>query len=175
MPRPKGSKNRPGSRKPGPRPGNITEFKAQSDQYRPLKTAALDLIESEEASNLTQAAKILNVQPTLLYKLEAGDPYWAEQVKIAKNIVADKLEDKIDNFNNVVGWIFRLKMLRPEYRDSYKFDVNSTKLEQLLKELREIGQTDAPKALPPPSAAQIVTVEPRELPIFEEETSESER
>jgi hypothetical protein len=139
MARPVGSKNRPGHNS-GNKPGCIHV----DHKFDQVKQAVIDLLESEEADNLSEAAKKLSVSPLVLYHLMERDKVWAEQIRVAQNIKADALEARLDVMNNPIGLIFRLKKIRPEYRDNYKFDFNTEKLETLLKKLAELGQTQKP-------------------------------
>ena len=130
-----------GRKKPG-RPRNPTKIreKMPPGEMLKVKEAVLLLIEAEEADNITEACRIIGISPLKVYHWAENDAEWAGRVRQAQNIKADRLEADLDNMNNPVARIFRLKKLRPEYRDSYKFDITSEPLEKLLKELRELGQ-----------------------------------
>lgn len=141
MARPVGSKNRPDARKPR------RAAPAIDPEYAHIKQVALELIESEQADNLTEAAHILGINPTILYRLAERDATWASDIKIAQNIKADRLEADLDRMNNPLARIFRLKKLRPEYRDNFKLDFNTEALEALLKKLAEAGKVSP--AAPP--------------------------
>jgi hypothetical protein len=132
MGRPKGSFSKPGSMKPGPKP---TE---KDPTFHALKNKVIGLIETEQADNLSEAAKVLGVKSTKLYLLAEKDKTFEEQVRIAQNIIADRLEAKLDNSNSPGAHEFRLKKLRPEYRDNAKIDLNTDKLEKLLRELIDV-------------------------------------
>jgi hypothetical protein len=141
MARTPGSQNRPGSAKPGRKPNTI------DPQYTTIKNQVIEAIETEHADNLTEAAKYLDIKPSLLYHLKGRDKAWSDQIEVAQNVVADKLEAKLDKMNSPVAAIFRLKKLRIEYRDNFKFDFNTDKLEKLLTQLVEVGKTS--QAVPP--------------------------
>jgi len=146
MGRPPGAANKKkpgdeGYKKPGRISGSTKLVEQFTDrQIKQIKQSIIEMIECEEADNLSQAADKLNMPKTKLYFWAHTDKDWASQLKAAENIKADRLEEAIDNLHNVVGYIFRLKKLRHEYRDSYKFDVTSEGLEKLLAELKVAGK-----------------------------------
>lgn len=72
----------------------------------------------------------------------------------AQQIQADRLEKELDNMNNPVARIFRLKKLRPEYRDNYRATVVSDSMEKLLTKLTEIGQKVLEARQEPPIEAE---------------------
>lgn len=140
MGRPVGAQNKPGGQKPGPKLGhyNIVE-KLTVEEVLEVKQAILQLIEAEEADNITEACEIIGFPKLKAYHYWDKDPLWKNQIKQAQEIKADRLEAKLDKANSPVAAIFRLKGLRPQYRDNYKFDISSEALENLLKELKEVA------------------------------------
>lgn len=162
MGRPRGSKNRPEAKKPGRKAGFIYENYPQekkTKEYQRLMKESLELIAADECQNLTQAAERLGVSPMTLYALRDKYPDWANQLKAAEQIIADRIEEALDHSKNVVGQIFRLKKLRPEYRDSYKIDVTTTKLEQMLTDLKKLGTPTPVPQIEMPTEPPVVIVE----------------
>ena len=127
-----------------------------SEEIKKVKSAILDLIEAEEADNISEACEILGFPKLKAHWWTDNDPLWAGQVRQAQQIKADRLENKLDNMNHPVALIFRLKKLRPEYRDTYRFDVTSEPLIALLKELKAVAK--------PPETAEIIEGEYKLLP-----------
>uniref|UniRef100_A0A6M3IPR0 Terminase n=1 Tax=viral metagenome TaxID=1070528 RepID=A0A6M3IPR0_9ZZZZ len=119
-------------------------FRFSSRRTTELKRQCIDLIESEQCDNLSQCGDRLDVPKLVLHRWYMNDKSFSTMVDQAQQIKADRLEEKIDKINNPVAMIFRLKKLRPEYRDNYRIDVTSEKLEDLLEELKRVG--DPPKA-----------------------------
>lgn len=114
-------------------------------QFRPdvvleFKKSILQLLEAGEVDNLSQAAEYLGISKFAVYQWKDSDPEWNKMVKQVDQLRADDLEKKLDKMNNPVGLIFRLKKLRPEYRDTFKIDVKNEALEKLLTELKNIGE-----------------------------------
>jgi len=109
------------------------------------KRAILDLLETEQAQNLTQAAEKLNIPKIQAHHWVKSDTEFADRVKLALEIVADRMEQTLDSKENVIGMIFRLKKLRPEYKDDYKFSHGGeAALVKLLIELRNLALKAAP-------------------------------
>jgi len=133
-----------GRKKPGRKPtsSRIVEKLTQKEILK-VKQAILTLIEAEEADNLTEACKKIGMSPLRAYWWLDHDAEWAGRVRQAQNIVADRLEADLDAMNNPVARIFRLKKLRPEYRDNYRFDITSEALEKLLKELLDLAKSES--------------------------------
>lgn len=152
MGRPKGVRNRPGSMKPGIKPHLtvIPNFKAS--EVLKFKKVILELLEAGEVQNLSQAALYLGLPRLAPYSWKITDPEWARRVQQTDQLRADELEEKLDKLNNVVGYIFRLKKLRPEYRDTFKLDIHNEALETLLKELKEVG-----------APSKVIEVEPAQI------------
>ena len=129
-----------GRKKPGRKPKSSKYIeKMTPKEILKVKQAIVTLIAAEEADNLTEACRIIGISALKVYYWLENDAEWAGMVREAQNIKADRLEADLDNMNNPVARIFRLKKLRPEYRDSYKFDITSEALEKLLKELKELA------------------------------------
>jgi len=126
-----------------------------------IKKAVIELLESEEADNLTEAAEKIGFSKLRLYAWARVDPEWRQLVNEAQEIKADRLEAELDRMNNPVAKIFRLKKLRHEYRDTFHFDVRNVTVEKYLEELKKLGQAQAPVLLP--ADAQIITIEPIEI------------
>lgn len=114
-----------------------------------FKKAILQLLESEAAKNLSQAADFLGIPKLRAHSWYDDDPDWARLVRQAQQITADRLEEEIDEKGNIIGLIFRLKKLRPEYRENFKVEVHNEKTRVLLEELRQLGSL--PMALPSPA------------------------
>jgi len=133
-----------GRKKPGRKPtsSRIVE-KLTPKEILKVKQAILTLIEAEEADNLTEACKKIGMSPLQAYWWLDHDAEWAGRIRQAQNIVADRLEADLDAMNNPVARIFRLKKLRPEYRDNYRFDITSEALEKLLKELLDLAKSES--------------------------------
>jgi len=122
------------------------------------KRAILERIESEEADNISEACDLLEIPKTRAHGWAKSDKHWGNLIAQAQQIKADRLEARLDTLTGkgeVIGLIFRLKKLRPEYRDTYRIDIHNESLEKLLQELRAMRQ------LP---QGQVIEGEWKELP-----------
>ena len=157
MGRPKGSLNKPGSKKPGRAPGTW-KLKAiyTAAQIVSFKAKILDLLDEEICSTLTAAARHIGVSPTRVYQWNDNDPEWYAQVKMARQVQADSLLKELEaveighnskgdpimvNMAYVTARIFKLKAIRHEYRDNYKIELGTDKTAELLSELKKIGES----------------------------------
>jgi hypothetical protein len=98
----------------------------------------LALYEQGEISTLSEAAEKLGVSKYTLYKLKRSDPEFAEELDIAREIVADRLEAELltcDKYPEAFARIFRLNGLRPEVYKDKKLTFSNPVLEGLLKSL----------------------------------------
>lgn len=126
--------------------------KYTEEEVGQLKEQVIALIALGEAENLSQACRQLEVDPLTAYRWESTDKRFKEEVNLAQQVVADRLEEDLDRMNNPLARIFRLKKLRPEYRDNAPQPVSSN-FQELLRELRKAGEPrepipDAPKLQP---------------------------
>lgn len=104
-----------------------------------LKEQIVALVASGEAENISQACRQLEIDPISAYRWEKTDKTFKEDVVLAQQVVADRLEEDLDRMNNPLARIFRLKKLRPEYRDNAPQPVSSN-FQELLKELQKAGK-----------------------------------
>lgn len=147
MPRPKGSKNNPGYRKPGPKRG-VVPFVPDAytpDEVSRYKVQILNLFERGEVENLSLAADVVGVPKVRAYGWLKTDTQWKENIRLASEVVADMYEQRLLGMElkkpQVTALIFILNGLRPEkYRDSYKLVAPNPGLESLLSKLAEAGE-----------------------------------
>lgn len=76
-------------------------------------------------------------------------------LNVAEQIIADDLLKQLANIEvtkrdmpTVNSLIFRLKKIRPEYRDSYKLEIGDSKAIEHLRKLQELLEKSAKKAIP---------------------------
>ena len=145
MARPKGSKSRPGGLKPGRKKGSthiLPQYK--DEEIRQFKTQILDLFEKGEVENVSQAADKIGVPKIRAYHWLKTDAQWAEDLKLGKEIVADRYEEellKATSVPMVTARIFMLNGLRPDkYRANYKLVMTNPKVEALLDRLAVAGK-----------------------------------
>jgi len=147
MPRPKGAKNKP------KRPEMLDEH-FKPDDIVWLKQEAIRLFDEGEVENLSQAAVKLGVSKLKLYAWRRKDSTWKEQIDEARQLVADKLIEEIQQptvngkgitMPYVTARLFLIKEIRPEYRDSYKFIVEDSKVKEHLAAIRKLGENKQPE------------------------------
>lgn len=140
MARPLGSKNAPGHTAGRPsKSRNLTE-RLTPDEQLEVKKAILLLMEAEEVRTVTEACRKISFSPLKAYHWMETDPEWAGQLKQAEQIQADRLIETLDKKEHILGLMFHIKKIRPEYRETAKFDISYEPLEKLLKELKDIAQ-----------------------------------
>ena len=112
------------------------------------KKRILDLFESMEAITLSEAARKLGISKYKAFKMKRGDPEFAEELKIAFELVADRIEEELLNPKNlteekmagVTARIFLLNGLRPNKYKGTKLTIENPRLEQLLESIKRAGQ-----------------------------------
>lgn len=149
MARPSGSPNRkkpgdPDYKKPGRKPGSSKLTEQMTDaQILTVKRKVLDLMEERVVDNLSQASEHTGVPKFKLYRWRAEDTLWSKQLAQIDQVIADELEEKLNHVTTVpqtTAIIFRLKKLRPEYRDNFKLEVVDSKMMDLLTELKRLAE-----------------------------------
>ena len=109
-----------------------------------LKESCLELLGIEKATTLSQCGDILKVSKFTLYNWRKNDAEWAEKLKLADEIIADRLEVKLDKMSQPVAIIARLNALRPEkYRSRYEHKIVDPELKKLFQELSNLGEKKA--------------------------------
>ena len=150
--RPKGSKNLPGGKKPGPKPNiplqtlpNYTRFEISR-----FKKKMLELFESGEVENLSQAAARVGCSKVRAYHWKQDDRDWKDALVLCDEIIADDYEQRLmqpeQKYAQVFATIFMLNGLRPDkYKKDHKMVAVDPKVEILLNKLAEAkDKMDAP-------------------------------
>ncbi len=142
MGRPAGSKNRQGAQKPGRKTGQVRlkSLQMTDGEIMDAKYAILKALSAGQARTISEAARLINIDPVKVYFWGESDPDFRDAVKSIRQVIADELEDKLNESKNFIPWMFLLKAYRPEYKDKYVFDTNSGNMEKLLNEIREAGK-----------------------------------
>lgn len=121
------------------------------------KAKILDLLSSGQCDNLTDAANLVELPPILVHSWATYDKDFGAFVRLAREVVADQLEHKLTKHENFIPNMMILKGIRPMYRDNFKVDLDSSKLEELLAEIKKAGDT------PVPPVATVVNADVKEL------------
>lgn len=140
--RPKGSKNKKTS---------FLKDETPTEEIFRLKKEILRLFDERQVSNLSQAAEQLSISKMRVHSWRKSDPEFAKQLDVAEELLADDLEIALRECKTaaqVTAIIFLLKGLRPQkYRDNYKFEVENPKVQELLSEIKRLGEP-APEPKP---------------------------
>lgn len=144
--RPKGSKNKEKIIRTKP---EMLDEHFKPDDIIWLKQEVIRLFDEGEVETLSQAGEILGVSKLKLYSWRRKDESWREQIAEARQLIADKLIEEIQqpvvNGKNismpyVTARLFLIKEIRPEYRDSYKFVVEDSKTKEHLDAIRKMAE-----------------------------------
>ncbi len=112
------------------------------------KKAVLFLFEEEKAITLTQAAELVGVPKLKLHSWAKRDKEWAAQIRVSREIFADRLEERLTNINNFIPMMFLLKKIRPDYRDNARTVETSGNLERLIQDLVDVAKKNKPEEKP---------------------------
>lgn len=160
MSRPVGSKNSLTAGKTGPHPG-LKRFAYDLEEAGAgeLKTKILDMFAAGEIRTLAEAAKKLKLNPIRVYYWRSRDEVWREQLAVAEEVLADRLEEELLNIPAmspvslsayVRARIFLLTGLRPwKYRDNMRLNAQNSRIESLIGELKKLAGTPQKIELPP--------------------------
>ena len=129
------------------------------------KIAIISLFESGQVHTMTGAARLLGISPLAVYGWKRRDLKWAESIEQVDQIIADKLEEELEqalvmgkviSMPYVTARIFRLKALRPKkYKDNFKLEVTDVSMKNLLTDLRNLGKQEHKKdSEEPPEPSQ---------------------
>lgn len=132
------------------------------EEMKIIKLRILQLMCTGEYSTVRRACADVELpdgsigfNPVLAHMWRERDRDWNKQLKMAKEVVADILEEKLLASRNDVAAIFMLKGIRPEYRDNHKIQLGDDNTKSLLEELRALGKHAEPTvdgSAPEPSA-----------------------
>ncbi len=152
--RPKGSKNlTPEEKRIKQLSEKLPPESTKAAKVLATKTAIIQLLETRQAENLSDAADMLGISKLQTYRWQRNDLEWAATVKAAGEIIADRLENELlaSEVNGkpismpyVLARMFRLKAIRPAlYKEKYPINVEDSKMVDLLNEIKKIGQKPA--------------------------------
>jgi len=162
--RPKGGHNRPGTKKTGRKLGRSSIAQMPAEAVLDYKYKILDVINRGLARTISEAARKVGVTPVQAYNWADNDIEFKEAIRQVREVIADELEEKLRNHANFIPLMFILKGYRPMFRDNYKIDIGSSKLEELLGELKNLSEREISIEQP----SQVVDVEVVEIPMVTE-------
>lgn len=153
MGRPKGSKSKPGSKTPGPKAGHTAiERKLPTwttARILDTKVKILELLSAGAAEvdgevkpirTVSDAARVLGIEPFRVWNWCKSDKDFQEYIKDAQEVIADDLESGFLAGRNDIPKMMLLKGIRPKYRDNFREEPVSTNFVQLIAELKQLGQ-----------------------------------
>jgi hypothetical protein len=108
-------------------------------QILDAKVEILRLLADGLAKNISEAARMLGLQPARVYFWAKSDKDFKEYMDACYEVVADDIERGFLQGKNDIPKMMLLKGIRNRYRDNYKVEFNTEKVEQFLKDLKEIG------------------------------------
>ena len=113
-----------------------------------LQKEMVRLIESGRCSTLSQAAKEVRISPAMAHAWKRMSKDFDTALSLAREVVADGLEQDLLGGESATAKYNMLKGLRPEYRETFNVNIRNPRLESLLEELKKI--TEAATPTPPP-------------------------
>jgi hypothetical protein len=109
-------------------------------QILDAKVEILRLMADGLAKNVTEACKKLNLQPARVHGWAKTDKDFKEMLDAVYEVIADEIETGFLTGKNDIPKMMMLKGIRPQYRDNYKVDLSTEKVEQMLADLKKLGQ-----------------------------------
>lgn len=112
------------------------------------KAETLRLFDAGEIDSLSEASEKVSVSKLTLYAWRKADKKWRDSLNQAEQPIADRLlreilqetvNGKAISMPYVTARLFRIKKIRPEYRDAYKFVVEDSDVLKHLEALRKLA------------------------------------
>jgi hypothetical protein len=94
---------------------------------------------------LASAARKLGLAAARVHQWAQNDKDFHELVKLAREVVADKLEEEFMEHGHFIPKMMLLKAYRPMFRENYKIDFEDSRMKEMLENLRQLGQKNAQK------------------------------
>jgi len=115
------------------------------EQILDAKVEILRLLADGLAINITEASKAIGLSPNRVYKWCETDKDFHELMEATYQVQADKIEKGFIEGRNDIPKMMLLKGWRARYRENYKVEFTTEKVETFLQDLKEIGQKAAEK------------------------------
>nr|BEL00756.1 hypothetical protein DMOBY_06090 [Dehalococcoides mccartyi] len=142
MGRPKGSQNKIVKMETRKAYKKASEF--PEEEAMQIKDAAIDLLTDQRARDLTEAADLLGIPPTVLHVWYKEDQIFKNCIDATGQIIADEQIRILRSSKNVLAAMFLVKRHRPEYRDNNKQPEGENKLSLFVREIKTIRDRATP-------------------------------
>lgn len=139
MPRTPGAKNKP---------KKLPDSSYDSGTIAWAKAEVLRLFDAGTIDDLSAASEHVGVSKLTLYAWRKSDKAWRQALNQAEQPIADRmlkeiLQETVNGKNismpYVTARLFRIKKIRPEYRDAYKFVVEDSRVLEHLEALKKLA------------------------------------
>jgi hypothetical protein len=138
--RKKGTPNKPGYAKvlQGGKIANLMP-KMTEAQILDAKVEILRLLSDGLARNVTEACNRLHIPATKVHRWCKTDKDFGQLLDAVYEVTADNIETGFLNGKNDIPKMMMLKGIRPQYRENFKVDLSTEKVEQMLKDLKDLS------------------------------------
>ena len=109
------------------------------------KVEILRLLSDGVVKTIAEAARAINLSPARVYNWSKSDKDFRELMSSVYEVIADDIEKGFIEGKDYIPKMMLLKGYRPRFRDNYKFEFSTEKIENFLQELKEIGQNPKQK------------------------------
>jgi hypothetical protein len=117
-----------------------TGHKMTDRQILDAKVEILRLLSDGFCRTITEACEKLNLKPARVYDWAATDKDFKSLLEAIDEVTADRLESEFLHGGSFIPKMMILKGLRPKYRENYREVQSTEKMEQMLVELKKLGQ-----------------------------------
>jgi len=104
------------------------------------KVEILRLLTDGVVKTVAEAARAIGLSPARIYNWCKSDKDFQGLMASVYEVIADDIEKGFIEGKDYIPKMMLLKGYRPRFRDNYKIDFNTEKIETFLQELKEIGQ-----------------------------------
>ncbi len=108
-------------------------------QILDAKAEILRMLSDGLARTITEACNKLGLMPARVYSWAKYDKDFKELLDACYEVVADKIETDFVNGRNDIPKMMVLKGIRPKYRDNFRVEYSTQKVEEFLAELKKLS------------------------------------
>lgn len=103
------------------------------------KVEILRLLSDGVVKTVAEAARSLGLSPNRVYMWVKSDKDFKGLMDAVHEVIADDIEAHFLEVKHDIPLLMLLKGYRPIFRDNFKLEFSTEKIEQFMKDLKEIG------------------------------------
>jgi len=109
------------------------------------KVEILRLLTDGVVKTVAEAARAIGLSPARVYNWSKSDKDFRELMSSVYEVIADDIEKGFIEGKDYIPKMMLLKGYRPRFRDNFRLEFTTEKVENFLEELKEIGKKASEK------------------------------